>query len=104
MLNPPSCSRCIILAGRWYRWNEGFRRHPRCDCQHIPASESVAGDMRVDPYETFRSMTLEEQERTFGRSQARAIRDGADIYRVVNINQRGLATAKGAPPTAPRRG
>jgi len=96
MLNPPSCSRCIILAGRWYRWNEGFRRHPRCDCQHIPASESVAGDMRVDPYETFRSMTPEQQERVFGRSQARAIRDGADIYRVVNINQRGLATAKGA--------
>lgn len=96
MLNPPSCSRCIILAGRWYRWNEGFRRHPRCDCQHIPASKSVADDMRVDPYEMFRSMSPEQQEKTFGRSEARAIRDGADIYRVVNIQQRGLATAKGA--------
>ena len=28
MLNPPSCARCIILAGRWYRWNAGFARHP----------------------------------------------------------------------------
>lgn len=28
MLNPPSCSRCAILAGRWYRWNAGFARHP----------------------------------------------------------------------------
>jgi hypothetical protein len=24
-----SCSRCIILAGRRYGWNAGFRRHPR---------------------------------------------------------------------------
>jgi len=23
-----TCSRCIILAGRWYRWNAGFARHP----------------------------------------------------------------------------
>ena len=36
-LNPPSCSRCAILAGRWYRWNKGFQRHPHCDCVHVPA-------------------------------------------------------------------
>ena len=28
MLTPPSCSRCVVLAGRWYRWNAGFARHP----------------------------------------------------------------------------
>lgn len=28
MLNPPSCSRCAILAGRWYRKSAGFARHP----------------------------------------------------------------------------
>jgi hypothetical protein len=28
MLNPPSCSRCTVLAGGWYRWNAGFARHP----------------------------------------------------------------------------
>jgi hypothetical protein len=33
MLSQPSCSRCIILAGRHYKWNAGFRRHPRCDCR-----------------------------------------------------------------------
>lgn len=27
-LTLPSCSRCIILAGRWYRWSAGFARHP----------------------------------------------------------------------------
>lgn len=30
MLNPPSCSRCAILAGRWYRGSSAFQRHPRC--------------------------------------------------------------------------
>lgn len=39
MLVPPSCSRCTILAGKWYRWNAGFQRHPRC----FPAGVVVAG-------------------------------------------------------------
>lgn len=29
MLVPPSCGRCAILAGRWYRVSSGFQRHPR---------------------------------------------------------------------------
>lgn len=28
MLNPPSCSRCVVLAGRWYLKSAGFARHP----------------------------------------------------------------------------
>jgi hypothetical protein len=96
MLNPPSCQRCIILAGKFFRWNSGFQRHPRCDCRHIPASENVAGDFRTDPYALFKSMSPAEQEKVFGRIEARAIRDGGDIYRVVNTSQRGLGTARGA--------
>lgn len=96
MLNPPSCDRCAILAGKWYRWNEGFARHPRCDCRHIPASEDIAGDLRTDPYAYFKSLSTEDQYRLFGRSNARAINEGADIYRVVNINTRGLGTVKSA--------
>lgn len=95
MLNPPSCSRCVILAGKWFRWNQGFQRHPRCDCRHIPASESMAGDLTTDPYAYFNSLSKDVQEKTFGRSEARAIRDGADIYRVENTRLRGLGTAKG---------
>ena len=96
MLNPPSCDRCVILAGKFYRWNEGFLRHKRCDCRHIPASEDVGGDMRTDPYEYFHSLDAKAQETTFGRSEARAIREGADIYRVVNVKSRGHGTAKAA--------
>lgn len=95
MLNPPSCDRCVILAGKWFRWNEGFLRHPRCDCQHIPAAEDAAGDYRTDPYEYFKTLTPKQQDRVFGRGPARAIRDGGDIYRVTNVRMRGLATAKG---------
>lgn len=93
MLNPPSCSRCVILAGKRFQWNEGFQRHPRCDCIHIPASESVAGDMTVDPYAYFKSLSEKDQSRYFGKVQAQAVRDGADIYRVVNVSNRGLGTA-----------
>lgn len=95
MLNPPSCSRCVVLAGKRFRWNEGFRRHPRCDCIHIPASESVAGDMTIDPYAYFNSLSEKDQAKYFGKLQAEAIRDGADIYRVVNLGQKGLGTAAG---------
>lgn len=84
MLNPPSCRRCIPLAGKWFRWNKGFQRHPGCDCRHIPASENKAGDFLTDPYEAFNGMPEAEQDRIFGKKQAQAIRDGGDIYKVTN--------------------
>lgn len=94
MLSPPSCSRCIILAGRHYRWSAGFRRHPRCDCRHIPAAEDRAGDLRTDVRATFDGMAPAEQDRVFGRSGAQAIREGADPAKVVNA-RRGVYTASG---------
>lgn len=84
-----TCSRCLILAGRVYRWNQGFQRHPRCDCRHIPAPEDVAGDLRTDPRAAFEAMDATEQERVFGQAGAEAIRDGADMARVVNA-RRGM--------------
>lgn len=87
MLSMPSCSRCIILAGRWYRWNAGFRRHPRCDCRSIPAREDTAGDLTTDPRQAFESMTEAERKRVFGAVGTEAISDGADITKVVNANR-----------------
>lgn len=84
-----TCARCLILAGRFYRWNAGFQRHPRCDCRHIPASEDAAGDLRTDPRAAFEAMPAEEQARVFGQAGAAAIRDGADMARVVNA-RRGM--------------
>lgn len=104
MLNPPSCMRCTILAGRFYRWNKGFLRHPRCDCVHVPAavkSTRAALDEGLidDPYEYFRSLSEAEQDKLFGPYDARAIRDGADIFQVVNSRRgrakNGLFTTEG---------
>lgn len=94
MLSLPSCSRCILLAGKFYRWNAGFQRHPRCDCRHIPASEDAAGDLRTNPMAAFRAMPAAEQDRVFTKAGAEAIRDGADLGQVVNA-RKGLYTAGG---------
>lgn len=106
MLSMPSCSRCIILAGRWYRWNAGFRRHPRCDCRAVPAQENTAGDVRTDPKALVASLSTGERERIFGKGGAAALDEGADLHRVVNA-QRGTYLAGGKQLTreaAGRRG
>ncbi len=93
MLNPPSCSRCAILAGRIYATNAGFQRHPGCDCRHIPTSEDRAGDLTTDTKAYFDSLSEDEQNRIFTRSGAEAIRLGADPAQVVNA-RRGMSTAQ----------
>jgi len=93
MLNPPSCSRCAILAGKWYRKNQGFARHPGCDCRHIPAAEEIAGDLTVSPDAYFESLPAAEQDRIFTKAGAEAIRAGADVSQVVNARA-GMSTAQ----------
>ncbi|AYR01507.1 head maturation protease [Arthrobacter phage Seahorse] len=102
MLNPPSCSRCSILAGRFYRWNAGFNRHPRCDCVHVQTTAVAAAESEGlvhDPYEYFKSLSEAEQDRTYGKADAQAVRDGADIFQVVNarrgVKPGGLVTTEG---------
>lgn len=94
MITPPSCSRCLVLAGQWYRKNTGFERHPGCLCVHVPASESLSSDLRVDPEAYFRSLSTEEQDRIFTRAGAEAIRNGADMTQVVNA-RRGMTRSQG---------
>lgn len=89
VVNLPACSRCIVLAGRWYRWNRGFLRHPRCDCTHEPATQEQAGGLTSDPQAVFAAMSEAEQDRVFGRAGALAIRDGSNISRVVNARRAG---------------
>ncbi len=93
MLNPPSCSRCVVLAGKFYGYNRGFRRHPGCDCRHIPTREDSGDDLRTDPRGYFDSLSAEHQDKAFTKAGAQAIRDGADISQVVNA-RRGMSTAQ----------
>lgn len=89
-----TCARCLILAGRRYEWSDGFPRHPRCDCIHVPAAEDVPGDIRTDPKAYFASLTSADQDRLLGKAGAEAVRSGADIAKVVNA-RRGMVTADG---------
>lgn len=88
-LSPPSCARCAILAGRWYRYSDGFLRHPNCDCIHIPTTVANR-DFIHDPTD------LLEQGQVTGLSKAdiRAVADGADLAQVVNVRLKaaGLRT------------
>jgi len=89
MLQTPSCPRCVILAGRVYRWSDGFQRHPRCDCVHVPYAEAAGvEDVRTNPQGYFDSLSAQEQDRIFGQANAQAIRDGADMNQVVNISRK----------------
>lgn len=93
MLSPPSCSRCAILAGRVYRSERAFPRHPRCDCIHVPVGDRRTGNrLTVSPREYFDGLSVAEQDRLFTKPGAQAIRDGADIYAVVNA-RRGMSVA-----------
>lgn len=95
MLNTPSCARCAVLAGKFFQFNQGFQRHPRCDCRHIPAQENAAGDLRTDPRAAFQA----GQVRGLSKADEQAIRAGADLGRVVNfsgVNAAGTRRAAGA--------
>ena len=94
---PGACSRCIVLAGKFYLFNEGFERHPSCRCNHLPAPEDKARVRALigvnSPQRYFDSLSTEEQNRTFTEAGADAIREGADISQVVNA-RRGMSKAQ----------
>lgn len=77
MVNPPCCQRCAVLAGKWFRFNQGFERHPRCDCVHVPATNGRAPNGFVNEIDP-------DQIRDLTDAQRRAIADGADANQVMN--------------------
>lgn len=90
-----ACGRCVILAGRWYRTNAGFERHPRCRCTHIPASEALAGHWQSDPRAYFDSLTDAQRIKLMGsKANAQAVLDGADMGQVINAYRKSTATAQ----------
>lgn len=87
----PCCGRCAILAGRVYRYSEGFRRHPRCDCDPLPVDRANGVELVSDPMEAF------ERGRIRGLSQAdiAAVAAGADLAQVVNVRRRAAGLTIG---------
>jgi hypothetical protein len=103
MLSGKSCSRCVVLAGKWYRWNTGFQRHPRCDCIHAPATKGFSTAALVNPRGYFDGLSHAEQDRTFTKAGAEAVRSGADLGQVVNA-RRGMAAAGTTAESTTRHG
>jgi hypothetical protein len=90
VLNPPSCQRCAILAGRFYKWSTGFQRHPRCDCTMAPVPSKAYAEAEgfiQSPMDAYRNGEI----RDLTEAQRFAIDNGADISRVVNAT-RGMST------------
>jgi hypothetical protein len=79
-VNPPSCSRCAVLAGRWYSWKADFDRHPGCDCLAIPASENVAGDFTTNPA----LLVQRGQVTDLTKAQKQRLDEGGDLSKVLN--------------------
>jgi hypothetical protein len=98
-LSPPSCSRCVVLLGDVSSWRTAFKRHPRCDCIAVPIGSREDNDVVTDPMGYFNSLSRAEQDKAFTVDGAKAIRDGADLRRVVNVRRRaaGLSVADSIP-------
>lgn len=89
-LSLPSCDRCAVLAGKFFRWNTGFSRHLHCDCFHVATTEQVADDLTTDPVAAIKAGQVH------GLSEAdmkTIVDDGADPGRVINA-KRGMSTAQ----------
>ena len=86
MLTPPSCGRCVILAGKHFKSRQAFLRHPGCDCVNIPSAESIAGSMTVNTDSYFGSLSDDELAKALGsKANAQVYREfGADSRQLVN--------------------
>lgn len=84
-VSPPCCQRCAVLAGKWFKWNQGFDRHPRCDCVHRPATQDTPPDETDSP--------SPDQIKDLTKAQRQAIADGADMNQVINSHRVGSRSA-----------
>lgn len=97
--NPPCCSRCAVLAGNWYRWSQGFDRHPGDDCTMIPGTRADSERMyRDDPRANTDRLLSDSQVHDLSKADAKAIADGADPNQVINA-RRGMTIAGGLKAT-----
>jgi hypothetical protein len=80
MVNPPCCSRCAVLAGKWYSRQDILPRHRRCDCTLIPSQENRAGDFTTSAADLHRRGLITD----LSADQRKRIADGADPVKVLN--------------------
>jgi hypothetical protein len=82
-VNLPACKDCVILGGKWFRYNADFDRHDNCDCSAIPAAERDSS-FELDPLEAL------EKGQIVGLNQQEikaVLEEGADLNAVVNARR-----------------
>ena len=95
MVSPPCCKDCAILAGRFYRYSQGFQRHPGCDCRHQATTEDRSHELAQEiPHSQIRDLTDADRD---------ALDKGADLARVVN-SRRGMSADRTTTTALARRG
>jgi hypothetical protein len=84
-----SCRRCVPLLGKWFRFNQGFDRHPKDDCIHLPSTEAGSSGLLQTP-------TL-DQITGLTKAEHKAINEGADMNQVINAKRgaSGMTTTEG---------
>ena len=92
----PACSRCVILAGRVYRYSTGFRRHPNCDCDPTPTDMSSGVDLVTDPSEAYKNGQITD----LTRAEIEAVEMGADLAKVVNVRRKTAGLTVGSSVTS----
>lgn len=91
-LNPPTCSRCAVLAGRVYRYSTGFQRHPFCDCLMTPTTDTVGKDLITDPSDLVDRGLI----RGLSKADMEAVQSGADLGQVVNVRRKAAGLTAGS--------
>ena len=87
MVNPPCCQRCAVLAGKFFKWNTGFKRHKNCDCRHVPSTQEDFGGLVSDVHpDQIKDLTV---------GQRKAVGDGADLNQVINAHRKGARSSDG---------
>ena len=87
VLSPGACSRCAVLAGK-SSYRVAFKRHPSCRCTAMPIKDGkTPGGFFDDSESYFDSLSKAEQDRVFTKAGAEAIRNGADVNKVVNARR-----------------
>lgn len=88
----PCCGRCAVLAGRVYRFSEGFLRHPQCDCDPTPTDIAAGRELVTD------TSDLVDRGLITGLSKgdAEALAGGADLGQVVNVRRKSAGLTVGS--------
>lgn len=91
-LNAPSCSRCAVLAGRVYRYSQGFLRHPRCDCLMTPTNDAIGLELVTDGTALAKSGGV----RDLSKADMQALEDGGDLGQIVNVRRKQAGLTVGS--------